>query len=55
MTLNWYCVMCGKEGKADIDTSKDLIGIVSIIKMAGWIIQFNYPNTDVYCCKKCAE
>jgi hypothetical protein len=55
MEITWYCVQCGKQGQAEIDTGKYILPIVSIIKTAGWIVQFNGENTDVYCCKKCAE
>ena len=55
MEITWYCVQCGKTGQAEIDTGKYILPIVSIIKTAGWIVQFNGENTDVYCCKKCAE
>ena len=56
MELIWYCAMCGKQGHTEIDTSCHVPEIFAVIQsQPGWIIQHNGKNTDIYCCKKCAQ
>jgi hypothetical protein len=54
MSIEWWCVQCGKEGFTVIDLTKDVPNIISLLKSLGWIVQFNGDCTDIYCCKNCA-
>jgi hypothetical protein len=47
--------MCGKTAKVELDLSKPVPSIEKAVMMVrGWKVQYNPPNTDLYC-KKCAE
>lgn len=64
MKLIVSCAMCGpgaarsrRRTEIEIDTeglSPDTI-LRKVIEDAGWIVQINGENFDIYCCKGCAE
>ena len=57
MNYRLCCVICGKSKEFWIDSTELDIGkpIRSLIEEQGWFVQRNYPYTDIYCCRRCAE
>jgi hypothetical protein len=51
-----FCAMCGKEKTIKIDTTKicPQVELQTLINDANWIVQYNKPNFDIYCSKRCA-
>lgn len=49
------CSMCGKEKTIPLNTAGATTTVQNIIAAAGWIVQQNGANLDVYCSHECSR
>ena len=55
VTLDFYCVMCGKDKQVVVVPRDGKIDVVETVERIGWIVQRNGGHFDIYCSKRCAK
>ncbi len=58
MNVQVYCAMCGRSDIRNINLEGDAAEIVDRplrdLVPAGWIVEINGSNVDIYCSQRCA-